>query len=87
MVGVKSGEHRLLLVPRPVQRAWPSRRVARFARGERKPRQAQAREAYRGLERDGETDLVFVARPSTLVVEAGAIAREMEQALAVVTRP
>ncbi len=46
------------------------------------------REAYRRLEtRPGRLDLVFVARPSTLVVETGEIAREMAQALAAVSRP
>jgi ribonuclease P protein component len=46
------------------------------------------REAYRKLDtRPGRLDLVFVARPSALVAQAGEIAREMEQALAAVSRP
>jgi len=79
----------LLWCPRPgaTRAAFAASRQIRGAVSRNRAKR-RLREAYRKLEtRPGRLDLVFVARPSTLVVEAGAIAREMEQALAVVTRP
>jgi len=79
----------LLWCPRPgaTRVAFAASRQIRGAVSRNRAKR-RLREAYRRLEtRPGRLDLVFVARPSTLVVQAGAIAREMEQALAVVTRP
>jgi ribonuclease P protein component len=79
----------MLWCPRPgaTRAAFASSRQIRGAVSRNRAKR-RLREAYRKLEtRPGRLDLVFVARPSTLVAQAGEIAREMEQALAAVSRP